>query len=130
MKPIVGSLLIGIVVGLAFGVYLGWVQFPVRYTNSSIAALDTYYREQYTVMVAEGYLFDRDVRAAIERLQVLDEPNIPQYVQLLTEQYISQGRDLATIQKMVALSEAMGRFTEVMRNYRLEPTPEPATPTN
>ncbi len=29
-----GSLLIGVLIGLAVGVYLGWEQFPVEYTNS------------------------------------------------------------------------------------------------
>ncbi|HEX3052380.1 MAG TPA: hypothetical protein VHP83_17095 [Aggregatilineaceae bacterium] len=124
-KRYLGSLLIGILVGIGFGVYLGWEQFPVKYTNSSIAALDTRYQEEYTLMVAEAYQVDRDPVAARERLVALGKENIPDYVQDMTERYISQGKDLRTIQTMVALAEAMGRLTSIMEIYLQTPTPAP-----
>ena len=123
-KRYVGSLLIGIVVGLAVGVYLGWEQFPVEYTNSSLAALAPRYQQEYTVMVAEGYQVDRDVNAALTRLQALGKDNTFDYVQDLTEQYISQS-NVPAIPVMVALAEVMGRLTPVMEIYRLTPVPSP-----
>ncbi|MBN1201149.1 MAG: hypothetical protein JXJ20_04770 [Anaerolineae bacterium] len=120
----VGSLLIGVLVGLAFGIFLGWEQFPVEYTNSSMEALAPRYQEQYTVMVAEGYQVDRDKNAALARLQVLGKSNVFDYVQALTEQYISQS-NVPAISTMVALAEAMGRLTPVMEIYRLTPVPTP-----
>ncbi|NLX08908.1 MAG: hypothetical protein GXY36_04575 [Chloroflexi bacterium] len=123
-KRYVGSLLIGIVVGLAVGVYLGWEQFPVEYTNSSLAALAPRYQQEYTVMVAEGYQVDRDVNAALTRLQALGKENTFDYVQALTEQYISQS-NVPAIPVMVALAEVMGRLTPVMEIYRLTPVPSP-----
>jgi hypothetical protein len=126
-KRYVGSLLVGLVIGLAVGVYVGWEQFPVEYTNSSLAALSPRYQEEYTVMVAEGYQYDRDVNAAIERLQPLGKENIFDYVQDLTERYISQS-NVPDIPKMVALAEALGRLTPIMEVYRLTPVPSPAAP--
>ena len=77
-------------------------------------------------MVAEGYLVDRDIDAALRRLRALDEPNIYDYVQRLTEQYIAQS-NVPAIPAMVALSEALGRLTPVMEIYRLTPAPTPTT---
>ncbi len=130
MKRMIGSLLIGLLAGLGVGVYLGWEAFPVEYTNSSLAALAPWYREQYTVMVAEGYQVDRDANAALARLQPLGEANLFDYVQDLTERYISQS-NVPNIGPMVALAEAMGRLTPVMEVYRTTPVPSPpqfATP--
>jgi hypothetical protein len=124
MKRQVGSVLIGVLVGLAVGLFLGWEQFPVEYTNSSMEALAPRYKQEYTVMVAEGYLVDRDIDAALRRLRPLGEANIYDYVQRMTEQFIAQS-NVPAIPMMVALSEALGRLTPVMEIYRLTPAPTP-----
>jgi hypothetical protein len=126
-KRYVGSLLIGVLVGLAVGIYVGWVQFPVQYTNSSLEALAPRYQEEYTVMVAEGYQDDGDINAALTRLQRLNKDNIFNYIQDLTERYISQS-NVPAISPMVALSEAVGRLTPVMEIYRQTPVPANAAP--
>jgi hypothetical protein len=118
----VGSLLIGVLIGLAVGVFLGWEQFPVEYTNSSMSALAPRYKEDYTVMVAEGYLYDQDINGALTRLQPLGEENIFDYIQNLTERLISQSK-VSAIPPMVALAEAVGRSTPAMEIYRLTPVP-------
>jgi hypothetical protein len=118
----VGSLLIGVLIGLAIGVFLGWVQFPVEYTNSAMSALAPRYQEDYTVMVAEGYLYDQDINGALTRLQPLGKENIFDYIQDLTERLISQSK-VSAIPPMVALSEAVGRLTPAMEIYRLTPVP-------
>lgn len=117
-----GSLLIGVLIGLAFGVYLGWEQFPVEYTNSSLEALAPGFQEEYTVMVADGYLYDRDEAAAVARLQPLNKGNVFDYVQDLTERFISQS-NVPYIPSLVALSEAFGRLTPIMDIYRQTPVP-------
>ena len=127
-KRYVGSLLIGVLIGVAAGVLLGWEQFPVEYTNSPLSALAPHYQEEYTVMVAEGYQYDRDPKAAVERLEGLGKGgDIFDYVQRLTERYISQS-NVPRIPVMVALSEALGRLTPIMEIYRLTPVPTPVQP--
>lgn len=127
MKRTIGSLLIGLLAGIAIGVYAGWEQFPVEYTNSSLAALAPWFQDEYTVMVAEGYQVDGDVNAALTRLQSLNKENVFDYVQNLTERYISQS-NVPNITPMVALAEAMGRLTPVMEIYRSTPAPGPGEP--
>jgi hypothetical protein len=124
MKRFVGSLLLGLLIGLATGVYIGWEQAPVEYTNSSLSALAPHYQEEYTVMVAEGYQVDQDVSAAVARLQPLGKENVVSYVQDLTERYISQS-NVPVIPTMVALAEALGGLTPVMDIYRFTPVVTP-----
>ncbi len=117
-----GSLLIGVLIGLVVGVFLGWEQFPVEYTNSAMSALAPRYQEDFTVMVAEGYLYDQDINGALTRLQPLGKENIFNYIQDLTERLISQSK-VSAIPPMVALAEAVGRLTPAMEIYRLTPVP-------
>jgi len=119
MTRILGSLIVGLVVGAGLGLFLGWGPFPVEYLDSPARALDQRYRDEYTLMVAAGYVVDGDVQGAVERLRVLDEENIPAYVQETTERFISNSRNLQDIQFLVALSEGLGRLTPVMENFRM-----------
>ena len=113
------SLLVMLIVGLGIGVYLGWVQFPVEYIDSPADALAQRYKDEYTVMVANGYRFDGDLNGALERLRILGAPNIPAYVQELTERYITNSQDLNDIRTLVVLAEGLGRLTPPMEPYRL-----------
>lgn len=112
------SLLVGIVIGIGFGLYLGWVQFPTEYVNSPARALAQPYKDDYTVMVAGGYLYDQDPLGAIERLRVLGEENVPEYVQRVTERFITNSRDLCEIQYLIALAEGLGRTSPVFDQFR------------
>ena len=73
-------------------------------------------------MIAEGYMYDRDVNGALARLQPLGKENIFDYIQALTERFISQS-NVPAITPMVALAEAIGRLTPAMEIYRSTPIP-------
>lgn len=118
MLRFVISLIIGLVLGALIGLYLGWVQFPVQFVNSPASSLSERAKNDYMVMVAAGYLKDGDLGGAVERLRLLGVPNIPAYVQQVTESYISNSQDVNDISYLVALSEAMGRLTPIMQPYR------------
>ena len=121
-KRYFGSLLIGVIVGLAIGVYVGWEQYPVEYTNSDLSGLAPRYQEEYTVMVAEGYQHDGDVNAALDRLRALGKENVFDYVQDLTERFITQS-NVPSIPPMVALVEGLGLpLTAPMELYRSTPS--------
>lgn len=112
------SLLVGLVLGALLGLYLGWVQFPVDFVDSHISQLDPTYRDLYTVMVAGGYQHDADAVGAVERLRVVGVANVPEYVFLQAERYISNSRDIADIQSLIALSEGLGRTSPLFDTYR------------
>lgn len=112
------SLLVGLALGAGAGLYLGWVQFPAQFVNSPAASLSERYKDDYTVMVATGYLKDGDLGGAFDRLKILGVVNIPAYVQSVTERYISSSRDAKDISYLVALAEGLGRLTPIMEPYR------------
>ena len=118
------SLLIGLVIGVGGGLYLGWVQSPVEYVDSPASSLAERYKEEYTVMIAAGFRAEGDAVAAVERLAMLGEANIPLYVQEVTERYISSSRNINDIHNLVALSEGLGRLTPIMNDYRPVALPE------
>lgn len=118
------SLVFGLVVGVVVGLYIGWVQAPVEYVDSPATDLGPRYKDEYTVMIANGYQVDNDVEGAIQRLRVLGFDNIPARVQEMTERYITSSRDVDDIQALVALSEGLGRLTPIMQPYREVSVPE------
>jgi hypothetical protein len=112
------SLVLGAMIGLAIGLYLGWVQFPVQFINSPISALDPKYRDEYTVMIAQGFQADSDTVGAIQRLRVLGVDNVPEYVFQEAERYITNSRSPLEIQALIALSEGLGRTSPLFNQYR------------
>lgn len=112
------STVIGVMVGIGLGLFVGWVIAPVEYTDSPMSALADRYQEEYTLMIAAGYLVEGDASAAIERLSHLGVENVPAYVQELTERYITNSRNVEDIRLLVALSEGLGRLTPPMESFR------------
>lgn len=120
------SLLGGILIGLLSGLFIGWVVAPTEYVNSPMTALAQRWRDEYTVMIAAGYAVDRDLNGALERLRRLGVPNVPQYVQEITERYITNSRNVADIRLLVRLAEGFGRLTPLMQDFRnLNPETSP-----
>jgi hypothetical protein len=112
------SFFVALLIGVGIGLYLGWVQFPAQFTNSSASALAPQYKDDYTVMIAAGYADDNDINGAVERLRLLDVENVPAFVQEVTERYITNSRGVDEIRLLVAMAEGMGRLTPIMEPYR------------
>jgi ABC-type xylose transport system permease subunit len=112
------SLIIGVIVGGIIGALLGWGVFATIPTNVPTETLAGQYKEEYLLMIAGGYWEDADILGAFERLKILNVENIPQFVQDVTEQYITSSRAVAEIYLLVALSEGFGRLTPIMQPYR------------
>jgi len=118
MVRFIASLFAGLVLGLGLGLYLGWVQFPVEYIDSPANSLSPRYRDEYTVMIAGGFMVDRDLTGAIQRLRVLGIDDVPVHVQEVAERYITNSRDVDDIRPLVALADSLGRLTPIMEPYR------------
>lgn len=117
------SLIIALAVGLGVGLYLGWVQFPAKYTDSSADRLAQRYKDEYTVMIANGYVADSDLNGALERMRVLNIDNVPAYIQETTERFISNSSAVNDIRALVAFSGGLGRLTPIMEPYRIVSVP-------
>ena len=92
--------------------------FPVQYVDSPASALSQSYKDEYAVMIANGYLADGDLQGAIQRIRVLGIDNVPIYVQGTAERYISNSGDVNDIRPLVALAKALGRLTPPMEPYQ------------
>ncbi len=112
------SIVIGVIAGVLAGLFIGWQVAPVEYTDSPISALAQPHQDRYTIMIAGGYIADGDLNGAIDRLRLLGVENIPEYVQQVTERYISNSANLNDIRYLVALAEGLGRLTPPMQNFR------------
>ncbi|MFN8371586.1 MAG: hypothetical protein U0694_01730 [Anaerolineae bacterium] len=113
------SLIIGLIVGVGVGLYLGWVQFPLEFVDSPASALARQYKDDYTVMIAASFAQDADLGGAVERLRVMGVENIPAYVLEVTERFITNSRNVNDIRLLVGLYEGLaGRVTPLMEPYR------------
>jgi hypothetical protein len=128
MRRLLLSLLIGLIIGIAAGLYIGWVVSPVEYVQSPMRDLSQHYKDEYTVMVAQGFQIDSDIGAALERLKPIGVNNIPLYVRDVTERYISESGtgNEADIRNLVVLSRALGYYTQPMQAFAL-PTATPGS---
>jgi hypothetical protein len=118
MMRFIGSLLVGLLIGAVIGVILGWGVFADLPTDVPPASLAPQYQEEYLLMVAGGYWENADILGAFERLQMLGVQSVPQFVQDVTEKYITTSRSVDEIYLLVALSEGFGRLTPIMQPYR------------
>lgn len=112
------SLLVALAIGAGIGLYLGWAAFPATTGAAEADALAQRYKDDYTVMVAGGYLADRDLNAVADRLRLIGVTDAPAHVQAVTERAISNSINLEDIRDLVALAEALGRLTPAMEAYR------------
>jgi hypothetical protein len=123
MKRVLVSVAVGVVAGVAVALVIGWGIAPVQYVDSPLHLLAQHYKDECTVMAAAAFQEDGDLNLAIERLWPLGVEDVANWVQDVTERYISQGRNVADIADLVALAEAFGKLTPSMEPYRLGPTP-------
>lgn len=112
------SLILGLLLGAIFGLYLGWIQFPSQSRNSSMGDLSQRHRDDYTVMIAAGYSSARDLEGARERLRRLEIGDLGGYLQDSAERIIrTSAHDLNDIRLLVQLARDMGQLTPAMQPY-------------
>jgi hypothetical protein len=70
--------LIVIAIGVAAGLYYGWVLSPVKYVDTAPDSLRMDYKSDYVLMVAEAYRLENNLSLAARRLAILgtDSPDI------------------------------------------------------
>ncbi|MCY3778924.1 MAG: hypothetical protein OXG78_01320 [Chloroflexi bacterium] len=112
------SLTLGLLLGALVGIYFGWVLFPAESRRSRLSDLSPPYRDEYSVMVAAGYVSDADPQAAIARISRLASEDVPGALRDTTERIIlTSSRDLDDIALLVHLAEGLGQSTEAMQPF-------------
>ncbi len=121
----VGLIALAVLIGVAGGVLIGWLVWPVEYVDTSLADLKLESKVEYAVLVGATYLADGNLDKAQARLEELDVPNPGQWIADLTDRYISEGRPDREIQGLAALASAFGVDTPRMAAYLATPTYTP-----
>lgn len=80
-RPLVIAV-VGLVAGLALGLFLGWVVWPVQFVDATPAYLRADLQEDYLRMTIDSYRVSGDVNRAVQRWQALG-PNGPVLLQLV-----------------------------------------------
>jgi len=117
--------ILGLTAGVALGLLLGWVVWPVELVDTSISDLAPEYKDEYVLLVASAYVCDGNVEKAQVRLARLEVPNINGWLSAEIDSYIAAGHDEADIQALAALAHALGVTSPRMLAYLATETPVP-----
>jgi len=118
MLRAIRSLMLGLLMGAAVGLFFGWVQFPADGRSSALSDLAQPFRDEYVVMIAAGYAVDADIVGARQRLSRLYADLAGPELQQSIERIITtSSRDLDDIQLLVELAQDLGQLTAIMRPF-------------
>jgi hypothetical protein len=125
MRAWIRSLLIvclGLVAGIALGLYLGWVAWPTEFSEADPVMLRESYRRDYALMIAATYDIDNDLDAAQRRLANLDAQDGRGWLFTVTIDAILAENNPADIRQLVRLATDLGLYSPAFQPY-LAPTP-------
>jgi hypothetical protein len=110
-------LFLGLALGVGLGLLIGWLLWPVRYTNTALDQLHPAYKEEYIRMVAMAYQVDGDLSRARDDLAALNptEPHVP--LVTLTEKLIARRAAPHVILPLAHLSKDLNALTPAMEPY-------------
>lgn len=119
-------LLIGLVLGIGLGLYIGWEAAPAEYVDANPGYLADEYQQDYVRMIAAAYAVEGDADLAQARVAGLGAEGM-EVVTAVTLDAILQQQDLAEIRQLVNLAAVLGIYSPAMDPYLASP-PVEATP--
>jgi hypothetical protein len=102
------ALLVGLLIGIAGGLYYGWYLNPVDWVNIGPDKLNAEDQQEYILLVAEAYLQDQEIARASARLAALDTRDIAELVGIQADEALLRGDDPNEIRALTTLAEALG----------------------
>ncbi len=108
MKRAFFLLLMGLLLGSALGLYVGWVLYPAQLVNVTPAELTPALQADYVRLVAAAYAQDDDFTAVQTRLAALRRDDLNEWLRRETVDAILAGEDETEIQHMALLATRLG----------------------
>lgn len=102
------ALVIGLLAGLAGGLYYAWFLNPVQFVNVSPRQLNVEDQEEFIQLVAEAYLQDGDLDRAQARLAGLGLRDMVENLTTQADAVYLRGGDPSRIRALTTLAEALG----------------------
>jgi hypothetical protein len=109
--------IVGLAGGAALGLWYGWMVAPVEWTDTDLAHLHPFYKDEFVLMVSKAYALDGDLDTARARMALLDLPDPAAAVADLAERYIAQSAPTPQIRALAQLADAMGAGREAFQPY-------------
>lgn len=127
--PAATLLLLGLLVGLAGGLFYAWLLNPIVYINAKPAQMSDDYQEEYLFLVSQSYAYTGDWETADQRLAALEARNLPQRVALQFERYLREGKPAESVRNLANLTRMMGGENPALALFNPTPEPPVLTPT-
>ena len=121
LRPLL-IIVVGLVLGIGLGLYLGWEAWPTEFTDANPSVLQETYRQDYVRLIATAYTADNNLPAAQQRVADLGADG-REVVLAVTLDTILQGGDDAEIRQLVRLAADLGLTSPAMTPYLPEATP-------
>ncbi len=124
MKPrsfpwyLVTGLILGVVLGLAYSMWIA----PVRYHDTSPAALSVEYKQQYRNLIALAFQADGDLARAEARLRLLNDPDPIQALAAQAQALQAGGQYTNESQALAILTAALFQQAQTGGTQALTPT--------
>ena len=107
-------LLLGLLLGLGFGLYYAWILEPVSFTEVSPGRLEEDLRRDYLYLISQGFAVDGNVARARQRLTSLGAADMANLVAAELALYVRTGRSAADVANMAHLAAALGVQNETV----------------
>jgi hypothetical protein len=124
------ALIVGLLAGLAAGLFYAWFVNPVNFVNISPDQLRVEDQREYVLLVAEAYMQDNDLEHAQDRLRRLGMRDPVAWVALQADDALLTGAPADRVRALTTLAEALGAepmAAEVFSGTSA-PTSPPAAP--
>jgi hypothetical protein len=97
----------GLIAGLALGLLIAWVAFPITYVDTTPATLRNDFKDQYRILIASAYASTGDLTRAQSRLSLLGDPDPAQALVSQAQRTLSQNGSSETIRVLASLADAL-----------------------
>jgi hypothetical protein len=95
-------LVLGVIVGIAFGLLYGWQIDPVKYKDTEPSSLRADYKEQYLILIASAYKADGNLDRARIRLAMLRDPDPIRTITAFAQRMAAEGKDASSLAVLAA----------------------------
>jgi hypothetical protein len=101
-------IIIGIFLGLGFGIYYAWGLQPVTYVDTVPETLRTDLKDEYRILIAQAYLANGDVARAQARLSLLNEVDAANVLAVQAQLANASGESAEVVRALGLLASVAG----------------------
>jgi hypothetical protein len=101
-------ILLGLVIGLAIGLYYSWVINPVEFVETSPGSMRDDFKADYLALIASAYAYSGDLARAEARIAIFQELNPALTFSQLAQKRLAMGRPQSETRAIALMAAALG----------------------